>query len=82
VARIPLRRAEDTDVDPRSRELLLGLREQMGQDVNLYGLAANNPAALQALLDLGKGSYFGEHVDPQLSELAYLTASVTNSCHY
>jgi hypothetical protein len=82
MARIPLRRAEDPDIDPRSRELLLGLREHLGQDVNLYAAVANNPAALRSLVDFGRGTYFGEHVDFQLTELAYLTASTVNSCHY
>jgi hypothetical protein len=82
VARVPFRQADDSGTDPRSRDLLLSLREQMGQDLNLYGLVANNADALQALIDFGNGSYFGKHVDLQLSELAYLTSSVTNACHY
>jgi hypothetical protein len=44
---------------------------------------ANHPQALQAFGGLGRFLYAGEcTITPAQRELAYLTASVANRCHY
>ena len=80
MARIPLVDPEDPAAP--ARETLLAVREQIGSDNNFFLAAANNPDILQALVAFSSGVYFGRHVDPRLTELAYLTASVVNACHY
>jgi len=43
---------------------------------------ANHPQALKALVEFGTVVYFENSMTPAQRELAYLTASVTNDCHY
>ena len=43
---------------------------------------ANHPNALRALVDFGTAVYFENSLTSAQRELAYLTASVTNDCHY
>jgi hypothetical protein len=67
---------------PPGRETLLTVRGQIGSDNNFFLAVANNPAVLDSLVAFSSGVYFGGAVDPRLTELAYLTASVVNACHY
>jgi alkylhydroperoxidase family enzyme len=80
MARIPL--VDPDEPGAPGRETLLAVRENIGSDNNFFLAAANNPDVLDGLVAFGAGVYFGRHVDPRLTELAYLTASVVNSCHY
>jgi alkylhydroperoxidase family enzyme len=80
MARIPL--VDPDDSGAPGRETLLRIRENLGGDNNFFLAAANNPEVLEGLLALGSGVYFGRHIDPKLTELAYLTASAVNACHY
>ena len=80
MARIPL--VDPDRPDAPGRETLLAVRQQIGTDNNFFLAAANNPDVLNALVAFSSGVYFGRHVDPRVTELAYLTASVANSCHY
>ena len=49
---------------------------------NVYRAIANHPGALDAFSAFGKFVYSEASLTPAQRELAYLTASVTNSCHY
>ena len=82
MARVPLVDPDDPGVDAEVRATLLDLRQRFGTDTNYYLALANSAPALRAILALGEASYFGEHLDLGLTELAYLTASATNECHY
>ena len=82
MARIPLIDPDDPDGDPEVRSMLLDLRERFGGDTNYYLALGSNAAALRGILALGEASYFGDQLDFPLTELAYLTASATNECHY
>jgi alkylhydroperoxidase family enzyme len=80
MARIPL--VDPDDRDAPGREPLLRARQEMGGDNNFFLAVGNNPQILEGLLGLGSGVYFGRHIGPKLTELAYLTASAVNACHY
>ena len=45
-------------------------------------IMANHPDAFAGLLTFGQAAYQGNSLTPAQRELAYLTASVTNDCHY
>ena len=80
MARVPL--VDPDQPDAPGRDILQALRAQIGGDNNFFLAAANNPDVLEALVAFSTGVYFGRQVDPRLTELAYLTASVVNACHY
>ena len=80
MARIPLVDPHDANLDPQVREILLALS---GSDLgvpNVLRAMANHPAAMRGM---GGVVYSADSViSPAHRELAYLTASVVNSCHY
>ncbi len=80
MARIPL--VDPDDPNAPGRDTLLSIRQRLGGDNNVFRALANNPAVLDGLLSFGSAVYFGPCVDTRLTELAYLTASVANACHY
>jgi alkylhydroperoxidase family enzyme len=82
VARITLVDPDDPDADPKARALLLRLRERTGRDINVLRALANHPDMLESFLHLGNQPAPVAHVRPDQRELAYLTASVANDCHY
>ncbi len=84
MARIPLVDSSADDCDPRARETLEHVRALRGRavDPNVYRAMANHPEALNSLVEFGTVVYFKNSLTPAQRELAYLTASVTNNCHY
>jgi alkylhydroperoxidase family enzyme len=82
VARIPLVDPDDPHSDPKARELLLRLRERYGADLNVLRALANHPDVMESFLHLGAQRAPVAHIRPDQRELAYLTASVANDCHY
>ena len=82
MARLPLRSADDPDADPKAREILSALRGLRGRELNVYRAIANHPDLLQGFVTFGTTAYFKNSLTPAQRELAYLTASVTNDCHY
>jgi alkylhydroperoxidase family enzyme len=84
MARIPLVDSTDDSADPLARETLEYVRNLRGRavDPNVYRAMANHPRALQKLVEFGTVVYFDNSMTPAQRELAYLTASVTNECHY
>ena len=84
MARIPLVDSFDDGADPAARETLEHVRSLRGRavDPNVYRAMANHPQALKALVEFGTVVYFENSMTPAQRELAYLTASVTNDCHY
>ena len=79
--RIPLVDPDDEGVDEQTRALLLGMR-QVGGDFNVIRALANHPQLLEGFMSVSGVGYWGSSVDPALRELAYLTASTENNCHY
>ena len=84
MARLPLVDSSDEAADPLAREVLAGVSAARGRsiDPNVYRAIANHPRALQAMVQFGTVVYFQNSMTPAQRELAYLTASVTNNCHY
>ena len=80
MARLPFVDPDDPGTDPRARATLLGARERLGRDVNVYRAIANHPALLEALLGLTAAAR--SSLTPAQRELAYTTATVVNDCHY
>ena len=79
--RIPLVDPDDDGVDEKTRALLQGMRDG-GMDFNVIRALANHPAVLEGFMSFSAAAYWGSSVAPPLRELAYLTASSENSCHY
>ena len=79
MARIPLVDPDADDSDPRAREVM---GQFGGIHPNVYRAIANHPGALEGFAVLGKAIYFEGTISPAHRELAYLTASVANRCHY
>jgi hypothetical protein len=84
VARIPLPDPDDVEVDPAIREVLAAWQDPtssgMSQRIpNVIRAMANHPALMR-----DRAIVYTEHarITPRQRELAYLTASVINSCHY
>jgi alkylhydroperoxidase family enzyme len=82
MARIPLVDPDDPNANPKARSLLLRLRERSGRDINVLRALANHPDMLESFLHLGNQPAPAAHVRADQRELAYLTASVANDCHY
>jgi alkylhydroperoxidase family enzyme len=84
MARLPLVSSDDPDADPLARQVLETVRSARGRSVepNVYRAVANHPKALQKMVEFGTVVYFDNSLSPAQRELAYLTASVTNECHY
>jgi alkylhydroperoxidase family enzyme len=80
MARLPLIDPRDEGTDAASVEEL----EQAGRTMNphVFRAMANHPEALQGFLAFGNAVYFQNSITPAQRELAYLTASVVNQCHY
>jgi alkylhydroperoxidase family enzyme len=82
VSRIQLVDPDDPDADPKARALLLVLRDRFGADLNVLRALANHPDLMESFLHLGAQPAPPPHIRPDQRELAYLTASVANDCHY
>lgn len=79
--RIPLPQPEDERLGEATQSLLRGMRDA-GVDFNVIRALANHPALLEGFMSFSSAAYWGSSVDPATRELAYLTASLENDCHY
>ena len=83
MTRIPLVDPDDPNADPEAVRLLRAMGERYGgRTYNVLRGVANNPRALAGLSALGSGTYSSGSLSRGERELAYLTASVVNNCHY
>lgn len=84
MARIPLVDPDDAGADPLARETLKRVTALRNRTVapNVYAAVANHPEALHALADFGTTVYYANSLTLPERELAYLTASLINECHY
>ena len=86
MARIPLVDLTDPNLDPELRKrlsaspVIQGLGLSPGGAPNVIRAMANHPDALQA--GFMAGYHPNSAITPLHRELAYLTASVLNHCHY
>ncbi|HEV2369225.1 MAG TPA: carboxymuconolactone decarboxylase family protein [Acidimicrobiales bacterium] len=79
MARLPL-----VDPDGAGSPAAAAEAERSGWSVNpnVIRAMANHPEALDGFVRLGSAVYFQNSLSPAQRELAYLTASVVNQCHY
>ena len=49
---------------------------------NVYRALASHPRALRKLVEFGTVANFDNSMTPAQRDLAYLTCSLTNDCHY
>ena len=82
MGRLPLVDPEDPDADPRAAELLRAMRAVTGRDFAVLQAVANHPEVLQGLVGFLTVAYANNSLTPGQRELAYLSASVSNNCHY
>ena len=82
MARLPLVDPDDESTKESARRILAAVRAGTGRDYNVFRAAANHPALLEALASFSASAYFLNSLPPTQRELAYLTASVVNECHY
>lgn len=77
--RIPL--VDPAQAEGKSKQLLDGVKAEVGMVPNLYRAAANSPAALDGLLGLS-GALGAGSLDAQLRERIALAVGETNGCEY
>ena len=84
MARLPLVDPDREGTDPLAADVLRLVTGARGRGIppNVYRAVANHPAALQKMVEFGTVVYFSNSMTPAQRELAYLTASLTNDCHY
>jgi alkylhydroperoxidase family enzyme len=83
MARIPIIDENDPLTDPAVRQALLDAGAARGRLINVYRALANRPEALTAVTALLQVVYrAGSTLAPEHGELAYLTATTVNDCHY
>lgn len=82
MARIPVVREDDPATPPEAREFLKRVQGGLGEVFDSLRLMANNPQQANALIDFVRSVRHRNNLTPALTELAYTTASVVNSCHY
>jgi alkylhydroperoxidase family enzyme len=82
VGRLPLVDPDDESAPESVRAVLRAMREATGRDFNVIRATANHPAIFEAFLSFSSAAYVGNSLDPATRELAYLSASLANDCHY
>jgi alkylhydroperoxidase family enzyme len=79
MARIPYVDPNDPDLDPEVRAFMLRPGAEATDVYNVLRALANNGRALRALSEVSR---VGNQITPAQRELAYLTTSLLNNCHY
>lgn len=83
MTRIPILHEDDPATPADAKRFLYEAGQARGQLLNIYRAMANRPEAGLAFSRLANTVYRGSTtLDPRHGELAYLTATVVNNCHY
>jgi alkylhydroperoxidase family enzyme len=84
MARLPLVDPEDPNLSPDLQEMIerFGGSESFAGLPNILRAVANHPGAASIVAEAGAVLYASGTLTPAQRELAYLTASVVNDCHY
>ena len=82
MARIPLVREDDPTAPREAREFLQRTVSLYGETFNSMRLLANHPQQANAFLDFALSVRRRNALTPVLTELAFMTASAINQCHY
>jgi alkylhydroperoxidase family enzyme len=75
-------REDDPATPPEARAFLKRVEGGFGEVFNSVRLLAHHPRQASALVDFVRSVRHHNSLTPTLTELAYTTASVVNSCHY
>ena len=79
MARLPYVDPNDPNLDPAVRAFMVRPGAENADVFNVVRALANNGRALRAL---GELSRVGDQITKAQRELAYLTTSLLNNCHY
>jgi alkylhydroperoxidase family enzyme len=84
MARLPLVDPDDPDLPPDVRDIVdrFGGADGFAGLPNVMRAVANHAGGARIVAKAGAVLYGSGTLTPAQRELAYLTASVTNSCHY
>jgi alkylhydroperoxidase family enzyme len=83
MARIPILQEDDPTIPEDARAYLQQAGKARGRLLNIYRAMANRPETGRAFSTLANTVYRGTTtLEPKHAELAYLTATVVNNCHY
>jgi AhpD family alkylhydroperoxidase len=83
MARIPILDEGDPATPPDAMTYFQQVGKARGRLLNIYRAMANRPEAGRSFSALANTVYRGNTtLDPKHAELAYLTATVVNNCHY
>lgn len=81
MARISLIDPHAASTDPRAAEVLRRQEDEIGL-WNVFKAIANHPDVLAATDDFAKVVYRENSLTPAENELAWLSTSIVNECHY
>ena len=84
VARIELLREDDPSTAPETCDLLHEIADRRGlaEPMNLHRALANSPVLLRTFSEFALSARDPDALTPAQCELAYLSASIVNSCYY
>ena len=84
MGRLPLVDPGDVGTSSLAREALAAAWAARGRSAepNVYRALASHPRALRKLVEFGTVANFDNSMTPAQRDLAYLTSSLTNDCHY
>ncbi len=87
MARIPIMREDDPATPPEARAFLKRVERPraeggLGEIFDSIRLFANHPQQANAFIDFVGSVRQRNSLTPTLTELAWITASVVNRCHY
>lgn len=83
MARIPLLNPDDPAIPAGGQEFLREAAAARGKLLNLHRALANRPQAGRAVMAMVQAVYrSGSSLSPRHGEIAYLTATTVNNCHY
>lgn len=83
MTRIPLLEPDDPATPDAARAFLREAEAARGKLLNLHRALANRPEAGRALMGMIQAVYrAGSTLSPRHGEIAYLTATAVNACHY
>ena len=83
MARIPLWQPDDPELPEGAGQFLHEAAAARGRLLNLHRALANHPPAGRAVMTMVNAVYrAGSTLHPRHGEIAYLTATAVNNCHY
>ena len=82
MARLPIVDEDDLLAPAEARTALLDIKQTSGRVLNIHRVMANHPKLLRAFTSFARDAYATTSLTRAQRELAYLSATVANNCHY